>query len=272
MDPLRPLQPPIDVEEIELVLRGREAVVRVPGVAHDGPLVPFEHLLHDILATARRDPIDHRLEVGEHPHPPVLAADPEGGLVPVDHGDGAHLFLEALVERPERLGGLPLHLEHGRGAHDDPVALSQAVDDLRDAQPEHPKVDNSGHEREPEGTVPRVGRWGLDTTVTSGTGVARDLHIEDERLGRREVGDRSPTDLERLPERVSHSHRTGPSEGGGEASWGWGARASVPRGLPGRPSAAAREVGRVVDRTPDSKGSLRPRRSDRRRRGRGRRP
>jgi hypothetical protein len=57
-DPLRSLQASIEVEEGELVLRGGEAVVRVPGIAHQGPLEPVEHLADDILAAARGDPID----------------------------------------------------------------------------------------------------------------------------------------------------------------------------------------------------------------------
>ena len=119
----------------------------------------------------------------------------------MDHGDAAHLFLEPLVERPEGLGRLPLHLEHGRGAHHHAVALPEAVDDLRNTEPEHPEVDDARHEREPEGTVPRVGGGWLDSAVTSGAGVARDLHVEDQGLRRREVGNCSPTDLKRLTER-----------------------------------------------------------------------
>jgi hypothetical protein len=78
------------------------------------------------------------------------------------------------------------------------VALSQAVHDLRDAEPEHPEVDDSGHQGESEGAIARVGAVGLHSTVAARTGVARDLHVEDLGLGGREVGDGPSADLERL--------------------------------------------------------------------------
>src|ERR1700691_131937 len=237
MEPLRSLQPPIHVEEVELMFRGREAVVGIPRIAHEGSLEPLEHLSYHILASTRGDPIHDGLEVGEHPHPPVLTSDTERGLVPVDHGDHVHLLLQSLVERSESFGGPSLHLQHGRGAHLDPVTLSQTVHDLRHTQPEHPKVNDPGHQGVPEGTVRRVGRGRFHSLVTTRAGVARDLHVNDEGLGGREVGDRPPTDLERFPPlRATRSALVEGEWGGG----GVGAGA-----LPRAPGVALLATGRV---------------------------
>jgi hypothetical protein len=58
---------------------------RHPLVVHDRPPSAVEDLQHDVLTPARRDPIDDRLRVGEHPQPAVLPTDPELRLVGVDH-------------------------------------------------------------------------------------------------------------------------------------------------------------------------------------------
>ncbi|MGA8537371.1 MAG: hypothetical protein WB789_08270 [Thermoplasmata archaeon] len=116
----------------------------------------------------------------------------------MDLRDGPDLFLQSLIVRPQSLRGPPLYLQDRRRAQLNPVALSPTVYDLQDTEPEHPKVDDPTHRYEVEGPVQGVRRGGLDSRVTSRTGVARDLHLKGEGLGRREVGDRPPTDFERF--------------------------------------------------------------------------
>lgn len=113
---------------------------------------------------------------------------------------GPQLPFEPLVERSERLGSPPLHLQDRRRTHGDPVTLPQTVDDLGNREPMHPQVDEPRDESDPERSMRRVERLGFDSAVTARTGVAGDLEIEDEGLRWRQVGDRSASDLERLSE------------------------------------------------------------------------
>jgi hypothetical protein len=73
--------------------------------------------------------------------------------------------------------------------------------------------------------------------VTARAGVARDFHVKDEGLGGREVGDRPPTDLQRLPQ--LRSPRSALVEGESE---GWGVGDGA---LPRAPRVALLAPGRV---------------------------
>lgn len=61
-------------------------------------------------------------------------------------------------------------------------------------------MDDPGRQQESVLTVRRVGAIGLDPGLADGTSVARDLDVEDPRLGERKVRDGPVADLERLAE------------------------------------------------------------------------
>jgi hypothetical protein len=80
------------------------------------------------------------------------------------------------------------------------VRLFEAVNDLGNAEAEHPKVDRARKEYEPELLVRRERVEWLDPVVAARAPIPRDLDLEDHGLGRREVGDRALAHLERDPE------------------------------------------------------------------------
>jgi hypothetical protein len=73
------------VKKIELMARRPNDVMRRPPVVDDRTPSAVEDLEHNVLTSTRRDPIDDRLRVREHPQPAVLPTDSELRLVGVDH-------------------------------------------------------------------------------------------------------------------------------------------------------------------------------------------
>jgi hypothetical protein len=79
------------------------------------------------------------------------------------------------------------------------LPLIEAVDDLGDGEPEHPGVDRAREEHEPELLVRREwNRW-LGFVAATRAPIPGALHLEDERLRRREVGDGPRAPLECRP-------------------------------------------------------------------------
>jgi hypothetical protein len=82
----------------------------------------------------------------------------------------------------------------------DAVGALEVVGNLCGTESEESELDDAGDEREPVLLVPRVGAFGLDPLSATGTVVAGDLDVEDERLERRKVWDRPSANLERFPQ------------------------------------------------------------------------